>query len=104
MYKVIGGKTVKNDMYFQILKLSRKSLGLTADGQLANLLSNDCQRFDVVTFYLPYLFLMPFQILIVGYLVWLHVGISSLVGILFMILLTVPLQGGLKFKVANQSI
>lgn len=84
-------------LYFQILKLSRKSLELTAEGQLVNLLSNDCQRFDMVTFYLPYLCLMPFQILIVGYLVWLHVGISCLAGIVSMIVLTVPLQGGLNY-------
>lgn len=78
---------------FQILRLSKKALGQTAAGQVVNLLSNDVNRFDMVTIFLHYLWILPFQVTLVSYLIWRQVGISSLSGIISMILLTVPVQG-----------
>lgn len=74
-------------------RLNQKSLGKTAAGHVVNLLSNDVSRFDFVVIYLHALWILPFQVLLVSYFVWEKVGISSLTGILAMVLFTLPVQG-----------
>ena len=76
-----------------MLRLSKKSLGETAAGRVVNLLANDVARFDFVTIALHFLWITPFQVAIVTYFIWDQVGVSSLAGVISMILLTLPLQG-----------
>ncbi|XP_017778100.1 PREDICTED: multidrug resistance-associated protein 4 [Nicrophorus vespilloides] len=84
---------VSSLVYRKLLKLSKKSLGQTAAGQVVNLLSNDVSRFDYVSIALHYIWIAPFQVAVVAYFIWEQVGISCLSGILAMILLTLPVQG-----------
>ncbi|KAL3283448.1 hypothetical protein HHI36_006593 [Cryptolaemus montrouzieri] len=79
-------------IYRKILKLSQLSLGKTAAGQVVNLLSNDVARFDLVVLGLNYLWIGPIQVVIVSYLMWSQMGPSSMVGVLTMLIMTVPLQ------------
>lgn len=76
-----------------MLRLSKKSLGETAAGQVVNLLSNDVNRFDFVTLALHYLWIAPLQIVLVTYLIWIEMGVSTLAGVLFILCLTLPVQG-----------
>ncbi|KAH1024384.1 hypothetical protein HUJ05_003874 [Dendroctonus ponderosae] len=94
----------------KVLKLSTKVLDEAGAGKVVNLLSNDCQRFDLICYYLHYLWIMPFQIILVTYFLWDAVGISCLAGILSLLLLTVPLQAmlgrnasALRLKIAERS-
>lgn len=41
---------------------------------------------------------MPFQVVLVSYLIWRQVGIATLSGVLSMVLLTLPVQGKSKAK------
>ncbi|XP_045472555.1 ATP-binding cassette sub-family C member 4-like [Harmonia axyridis] len=83
---------VSSLIYRKILRLSQLSLGKTAAGQVVNLLSNDVARFDLVVMALNFIWIGPLQILLVGYLMWREMGISSMVGIVSMIIITLPVQ------------
>lgn len=76
-----------------MMKLNQKSLGETAAGQVVNLLSNDVNRFDLVMIALHYLWIMPFQVILISYFLWEQIGVSCLAGILSMALFTLPVQG-----------
>ncbi|CAH1105116.1 unnamed protein product [Psylliodes chrysocephalus] len=88
-------------MYRKITRLNQKSLGETAAGQIINLLSNDVNRFDLAITPLHSLWVMPFQVAYLSYIIWNQVGISSLAGIISMALVALPLQGYLA-KVLGQ--
>lgn len=77
----------------QTLKLTETSLRQTTPGQIVNLLSNDVSRFDFVTLSLQFLWIFPFPIIGCMYFLWNSFGISSLVGLLAIIVLTIPVQG-----------
>ncbi|KAK9869554.1 hypothetical protein WA026_003307 [Henosepilachna vigintioctopunctata] len=83
---------VSSLIYRKILRLSQTSLGKTAAGQIVNLLSNDVARFDIVVIGLNYLWVGPIQVLVIGYLMWMQIGSSSMAGLVSMLLMTVPLQ------------
>ncbi|XP_074034745.1 ATP-binding cassette sub-family C member 4 isoform X2 [Leptinotarsa decemlineata] len=79
-------------VYRTMTRLSRESLGQTAAGHVVNLLSNDVNRFDSLSLYLHALWAMPFQIAVMSYFIWQQVEISCLVGILSMIVVSLPIQ------------
>lgn len=58
-----------------------------------NLLSNDVNRFDLVSKDLNFLWISPLQLIISGFLTWYAMGISAVIGIVTMLLLMIPLQG-----------
>ncbi|XP_012278420.1 probable multidrug resistance-associated protein lethal(2)03659 isoform X2 [Orussus abietinus] len=80
-------------VYRKTLRLSQSALNDTAAGQVVNLLSNDMNRFELLFIYLPSVWVMPFQIVVVGYVMWQSVGISCLVGIGVLFALSIPVQG-----------
>lgn len=83
---------VSSMVYRKILRLSQRALHQTAAGQVVNLLSNDVQRFDLVAQFIHFFWITPIQVAIISYLMYNIVGISSLSGIGFIIITTVPFQ------------
>lgn len=59
---------------------------------MINLLSNDVGRFDIALAFINYFWIGPFQTIIVTYLLWQKIGVSSLFGIAILICF-IPLQG-----------
>ncbi|RLU20387.1 hypothetical protein DMN91_006996 [Ooceraea biroi] len=80
-------------IYRKLLRLNRSSLSQIGAGHIINLLSNDVIRFDIVTLFLHYLWLMPIQMVIVGYIMWEQIGISTFVGIGLLLVIAIPIQG-----------
>ncbi|KYN37245.1 Multidrug resistance-associated protein 4 [Trachymyrmex septentrionalis] len=69
----------------------------TGTGQIMNLLSNDVIRFDQLTMYLNYIWIMPFMTTIIGTMMLQKVGISCLVGIGTLLIIVLPGQETLSF-------
>ncbi|KAG5324088.1 MRP4 protein, partial [Pseudoatta argentina] len=73
----------------------------TSTGQIMNLLGNDVIRFDQLTMYLNYIWIMPFMIILyftaIRTIMWQKVGISSLVGIGTLLIIVLPGQETLSF-------
>lgn len=68
-------------------------MGKITAGHLVNLISNDVNRFDIGLLFVHYFWVMPIQIAVGIYIVWYQVGLSSLLGIATMAIITVPIQG-----------
>ncbi|XP_046392253.1 probable multidrug resistance-associated protein lethal(2)03659 [Ischnura elegans] len=68
-------------IYRKSLRLTCTALGDTAIGKVINLLSNDVARFDIAPIIVNYLWISPIAAVIVGFLVYEEIGISSFVGI-----------------------
>ncbi|KYN41927.1 Multidrug resistance-associated protein 4 [Trachymyrmex septentrionalis] len=72
-------------------------------GQIMYLLSNDVIRFDQLTMYLNYIWIMSFmfyfysQTAIIGIIMWQKVGISYLIGIKTLLIIVLPGQETLSF-------
>lgn len=77
----------------QVLRLSRASMDLTATGQIVNLMSNDVSRFDLAPQYLHWMWISCIQVPIVTYCLWKYVGISAIIGFVFIFCITIPVQG-----------
>ncbi|KAG8004595.1 Multidrug resistance-associated protein 4 [Nibea albiflora] len=78
-------------IYRKALGLSSESMGQTTTGQIVNLLSNDVNRFDEVTFNLHYLWIAPLETVAVIALLWYEIGPSCLAGVAGLCLM-LPLQ------------
>ncbi|GJQ86164.1 hypothetical protein Trydic_g13443 [Trypoxylus dichotomus] len=83
---------VSSLVYRKMLRLSQKSLDEATSGRIVNLLANDVQRFDFAATALHHFWVTPIVVGTITYLLWREVAISSLAGILSMILLTLPIQ------------
>nr|CAD7441513.1 unnamed protein product [Timema bartmani] len=79
-------------IYRKVLKLSMVSSGKTTTGWLVNLLSNDVNRFDMVTLFLHFIWIAPLQVLLVTYFFWQYVGVAAFIGVAFIFLQTIPVQ------------
>ncbi|CAG9860398.1 unnamed protein product [Phyllotreta striolata] len=80
-------------MYRKTLKLNHKSLGQTAIGQLVNLMSNDVQRFELVSLFLHYMWVTPINVLVSFYVMYRSVGIvAAAAGMGAIILESIPIQ------------
>ncbi|XP_055853123.1 probable multidrug resistance-associated protein lethal(2)03659 [Episyrphus balteatus] len=84
-------------IYRKALRLSQNALGDTTAGQVVNLISNDVGRLDLATIFVHYLWLGPLQTIVITYLMYQQIGISSTFGVAFM-LLFLPLQAYLGKK------
>lgn len=74
------------------MRLSKTALGETAPGKIVNLVANDVNRFDIVSFFLHYMWSGPLLSLIVGIILYYRAGYAGLVGIAA-IFTVVPIQG-----------
>ncbi|XP_060872043.1 LOW QUALITY PROTEIN: ATP-binding cassette sub-family C member 4-like [Metopolophium dirhodum] len=79
-------------IYRKALFLSTKALDETTVGQMINLISNDVNQFDLALPKLHYLWIGPLQTIVVTYLLWQEIGVSSLIGIATFFFF-IPLQG-----------
>lgn len=82
-------------IYRKALRLSQTALGQTAPGKVVNLLSNDVNRFDIVSLFLNAMWTAPLMALIVGYLLWVEVGWAGMIGIA-VVFVVVPIQSKLQ--------
>lgn len=97
-------------MYRKTLKLSKRVAGSTPTGYLVNLLSNDVARFDVILILVHYAWLMPFQAVLICYLIYRKIGMAAVVGVVSLMVQTVPVQtrlsrlsAKLRMKVAQRT-
>lgn len=65
----------------------------TTTGQLITILSNDAQRFDEASMFFNYIWIMPFQYLVSCYMMYITVGLSTLVGMSAIIIEALLIQG-----------
>ncbi|XP_011149209.1 multidrug resistance-associated protein 4-like [Harpegnathos saltator] len=89
-------------IYRKLLRLSKTSLSQTGTGQVINLLSNDVLRFDQLSLFLNFMWIMPIQVVTVTYIMWQKIGISTFVGIGSLLIITLPIQG--TFSLLSRSI
>ncbi|XP_022172980.1 multidrug resistance-associated protein 4-like [Myzus persicae] len=87
-------------IYRKALFLSNKAFGETTDGQMINLISNDVNHFDIALQKLHYLWIGPLQTIVVTYLLWKEIGVSSLIGIAAFFFF-IPLQGWMGKKISE---
>ncbi|XP_053085620.1 multidrug resistance-associated protein 4 isoform X3 [Pangasianodon hypophthalmus] len=78
-------------IYKKALYLNSVAMGKTTTGQTVNLLSNDVHKFDEVTIFLHFLWVVPLQAAAVVGLLWQEIGPSCLAGMAVLIFL-LPLQ------------
>ncbi|KAF5297469.1 hypothetical protein FQR65_LT10005 [Abscondita terminalis] len=64
-------------LYKKLLRLSKKVTNLTSVGQIINLLSVDVKHFDLFLSSIHYLWITPMQTLLIIFLAWNAVGIST---------------------------
>lgn len=72
--------------------MSSGALAKTTAGQVVNLLSNDVNRFDYAFIYPHFIWLLPLQLIIVCYIIYLKIGYAAIVGVIGIVLQTIPVQ------------
>lgn len=78
-------------IYRKSLRLSQTALGETAVGKVVNLLSNDVNRFDIVSMFIHSMWTAPLMSIVVGYLLFIEVGWAGMIGIAI-VFIVVPIQ------------
>ncbi|CAH4030827.1 unnamed protein product [Pieris brassicae] len=86
---------VSSLMFRKIMRMNNGSLGETTAGKVVNILSNDLQRFDLAFLFLHYVWIIPIQLAAVCYLGYLQAGYAALLGLAALIVIALPIQGGL---------
>lgn len=76
---------------FQSLQLSQRALSETAPGKLANLLSNDVNRFEIVSLVIHPLWTSPLMTIVATYILWQETRWAGMIGLLIVFLI-VPIQ------------
>ncbi|XP_045761292.1 uncharacterized protein LOC123864713 [Maniola jurtina] len=79
-------------IYRKVLRMSQLSINEVAAGKLVNLLSNDVARFDMAFMFLHYLWLVPLQLAVVMYFLYVAAGYAPFVGLFGVILFILPIQ------------
>ncbi|XP_060647055.1 ATP-binding cassette sub-family C member 4-like [Drosophila nasuta] len=82
-------------VYRKTLRLSMKTVGGTPPGHLINLISNDVSRLDYALVFTHYIWILPIHSVITCYIIWQQIGVPALVGVLGLLLKTVPVQTAL---------
>ncbi|KAJ8734037.1 hypothetical protein PYW07_014588 [Mythimna separata] len=79
-------------IYRKVMRMSSGALAQTTAGQVVNLLSNDVNRFDYAFIYTHFIWLLPLQVVVVCYLIYLKIGYAAIVGVIGIVLQTIPVQ------------
>uniref|UniRef100_A0A182PE47 Uncharacterized protein n=1 Tax=Anopheles epiroticus TaxID=199890 RepID=A0A182PE47_9DIPT len=82
-------------IYRKTLRMSRKAAGQTSAGYIINLLSNDVSRLDYGFVFVHYVWVLPLQACFTCYLIWRRVQWAAIVGVVGLLLKTIPVQTGL---------
>uniref|UniRef100_A0A2M4AEM2 Putative abc transporter c family member n=1 Tax=Anopheles triannulatus TaxID=58253 RepID=A0A2M4AEM2_9DIPT len=82
-------------IYRKTLRMSKKAAGQTPAGYMINLLSNDVSRLDYGFIYIHYVWVLPFQACFTCYLIWRRVQWAAIVGVVGLLVKTIPVQTGL---------
>ncbi|KAL4709197.1 hypothetical protein ACJJTC_008125 [Scirpophaga incertulas] len=80
-------------MYRKLMRMNNASLGETAAGKVVNILSNDMVRLDMAMLFLHYVWIIPIQLAIVLYLGYKEAGVAALIGLVALIIISLPIQG-----------
>jgi ATP-binding cassette, subfamily C (CFTR/MRP), member 4 len=88
---VNADNSAANLFSFQILAMSKSVQTDGIQGRVINLLSNDFSKFEDALSYFPDLWKAPFETLLVGYLIFIEIGMCGLIGVVF-ILSLMPIQ------------
>lgn len=87
---------VCNLIYKKALRLSQTALGDTAPGKIVNLLSNDVNRFEIVSIVCNAMWAAPLMTFIAGVILWQEVQWAGMFG-LVVVFIVVPLQSEFDF-------
>ncbi|OXU18992.1 hypothetical protein TSAR_009975, partial [Trichomalopsis sarcophagae] len=79
-------------MYKKIMRLSCHSTIGNTSGNIMNLMSNDVSKFEYWSFFIPFLVIVPLEVLVTTYILWWFIGYAAFVGVGLMILQTLPVQ------------
>nr|QCO93577.1 ATP-binding cassette subfamily C member 6 [Chilo suppressalis] len=79
-------------IYRKVMRMSSGALAQTTAGQVVNLLSNDVNRFDYAFIYAHFIWLLPLQVVVVCYLIYIKIGYAAIVGVVGIVLQTIPVQ------------
>ncbi|XP_060810578.1 ATP-binding cassette sub-family C member 4 isoform X2 [Amyelois transitella] len=79
-------------IYRKVMRMSSGALAQTTAGQVVNLLSNDVNRFDYAFIYTHFIWLLPLQVILVCYLIYIKIGVAAVVGVIGIVLQTIPVQ------------
>ncbi|XP_045529572.1 probable multidrug resistance-associated protein lethal(2)03659 [Pieris brassicae] len=82
-------------IYRKLLRLDLTAGGKASEGlagHVVNLLTTDAQRFDMASLFMIDLVRTPIESVIIVYLMYRQIGISSIIGVAFLIMF-IPLQG-----------
>ncbi|CAO1377283.1 unnamed protein product, partial [Diamesa hyperborea] len=82
-------------IYRKTLRMSKRAAGQTSAGNVVNLLSNDVSRLDYGFIYVHFIWILPFQSVLICYLIWREVKYAAIVGVVGLLLKTIPVQTGL---------
>lgn len=82
-------------VFKKVMRLSKSTTFTGMNGQVINLLTNDVSKFEWMFCFIHDITKGPVEIICMGYLIYLEIGWSALVGILFMCSF-IPIQS--KFK------
>lgn len=91
MIKMVTSIYVIRIHSFQSLQLSQRALTDTAPGKLVNLLSNDVNRFDIISVLVNPLWCSPVMTIIAAYILWVEVRWAGMIG-MAIVFLIVPIQ------------
>ncbi|XP_017485264.1 PREDICTED: multidrug resistance-associated protein 4-like [Rhagoletis zephyria] len=97
-------------IYRKTLNLSMRSAGQTPTGYLINLLSNDVNRLDYGFIFMHWIWILPLHAMLICYLIWLRSGWAAIVGVVSILLQTIPihtalskLSSKLRMKIAERT-
>lgn len=82
-------------IYRKTLRLSKKTTNEITGGYVVNLLSNDVNRLDYSLIFVHYIWILPFQAIFIYYLIYQETKYAATVGVIGLLLKTIPVQTGL---------
>lgn len=85
------------DLSNQALKLSSTGLGDTAPGKIVNLVANDVNKFEEVSYYLNHVWTAPSSAFIIAFILYKEIGWPGVIGMII-VLTVAPIQSKCAFK------